>query len=151
MARVPVSGVGDQWDHTGGPAVQDGLGSAADSDSARLGDGGHNGGPSRGASAESGQDAAGAGDEDVFDEDDYEDMPDPPDEPAPEMLLAGEIAILAERDDEVIVVDGRPRYHLEGCSHLPGKDGQPLPVSEAVELGFTPCSRCAAATTLLAH
>ena len=46
----------------------------------------------------------------------------------------------------VVVVDGRPRYHLAGCPHLVGREPEPLPVAEAVELGFTPCAHCAPAT-----
>jgi hypothetical protein len=42
----------------------------------------------------------------------------------------------------VWVIDGRPRYHLAGCDFLPGRPGQPIPLSQAVEDGFTPCSRC---------
>jgi hypothetical protein len=80
----------------------------------------------------------------VLDSDD-----DPPGEPPAEPMLASEVSRLAQRDDEVLVVDGRPRYHLESCSHLAGHEAQPLPVSEAVELGFTGCAECAAATTLL--
>jgi hypothetical protein len=52
-------------------------------------------------------------------------------------------------DEPVLVVDGRPRYHLEGCASLDGSDAQELPAAQAIELGFTPCSRCAAATRLL--
>jgi hypothetical protein len=74
---------------------------------------------------------------------------DPPGEPPAEPVLASEVSRLAQRDDEVLVVDGRPRYHLQSCPHLAGHDTQPLPVSEAVELGFTGCAVCAAATTLL--
>ena len=33
------------------------------------------------------------------------------------------------------MIDGRPRYHLTGCVHLLGRRTEPLPVSEAVELG----------------
>ncbi len=77
---------------------------------------------------------------------DYE---DPADEPAPELLLGSEEKRLAEMDGEVFVVDGRPRFHIPECDHLADKASQGLPVSEAVELGFTPCSLCAAATTLL--
>jgi hypothetical protein len=42
----------------------------------------------------------------------------------------------------VWVIDGQPRYHLAGCDFLPGRPGQPIPLSQAVEDGFTPCSRC---------
>jgi hypothetical protein len=74
---------------------------------------------------------------------------DPADEPSPEPVLATEVARLSQLGDEVFVVDGRPRYHLASCPHLAGRESQPLPVGEAVELGFTGCGRCAAATTLL--
>ncbi|HEV2087172.1 MAG TPA: hypothetical protein VGR21_02555 [Cryptosporangiaceae bacterium] len=87
--------------------------------------------------------------EDIEDLDDLEDLEDPADEPPAELLLASEEDTLSHRDDEVLVVDGRPRYHLTGCPHLADKSSEPLPVAEAVELGFTPCSRCAVATTLL--
>ena len=48
------------------------------------------------------------------------------------------------------MVDGRPRYHLTDCPHLRGRPSEPLPVSEAVELGFTPCGRCEPDDALLA-
>jgi hypothetical protein len=80
----------------------------------------------------------------VFGQDD-----DPPGEPAAEPVLASEVSRLGQRHDEVLVIDGRPRYHLAACAHLAGHDSQPLPVSEAIELGFTGCAACAAATTLL--
>ena len=54
-------------------------------------------------------------------------------------------------DGEVRVVDGHPRFHLPGCPHLVGRVDEPLPVAEAVGLGFTPCAGCAPATTLLAE
>ncbi len=54
-------------------------------------------------------------------------------------------------DDEVLVIDGRPRYHGGACPHLVGQQVEPLPVSEAVRLGFTPCSRCQPASELLAR
>jgi hypothetical protein len=45
-------------------------------------------------------------------------------------------------DPEVIVVDGRPEYHVAGCSRLAGLDAEPIPLSQAVEDGFTPCPLC---------
>ncbi|WP_341716890.1 hypothetical protein QQG74_23405 [Micromonospora sp. FIMYZ51] len=71
------------------------------------------------------------------------------DEPAAQEITAAEVAQLALRSDEVRVVDGRPRYHLAECPHLIGREHEPLPVAEAVELGFTPCAHCAPGTTLL--
>jgi len=68
--------------------------------------------------------------------------PGPHGEP-PEEPRDGEIAALvAELDDEVVVVDEQPRYHLAGCRSLPGRSVIPLPAKEAVELGFTPCGWC---------
>lgn len=76
-------------------------------------------------------------------------LDDPPDEPPAELLMASELARVAELDAEVLVVDGRPRYHLAGCEHLADKSAQGLPAAEAIELGFTACSMCTAATTML--
>ncbi|MFI5832900.1 hypothetical protein ACIA5A_04390 [Micromonospora sp. NPDC051300] len=71
-------------------------------------------------------------------------------DPPAEFLSAGQVARLARRSDEVRVVDGHPRFHLDDCPHLVGRLDEALPVAEAVGLGFTPCAHCAAATTLLA-
>ncbi|WP_018785251.1 hypothetical protein [Micromonospora sp. CNB394] len=73
------------------------------------------------------------------------------DDPPAEFLTTGEVARLVRLPGEVLVIDGRPRFHLSGCPHLVGREDEPLPVAEAVALGFTPCARCAAATTLLAE
>ena len=51
-------------------------------------------------------------------------------------------SLVARLPDEVIVIDEHPRYHVQGCPSLPGQPLIPLPVSEAVELGFTPCGWC---------
>ncbi|MFF0122869.1 hypothetical protein ACFYP0_11760 [Micromonospora arida] len=72
------------------------------------------------------------------------------DEPAAQQITAAEAARVARLPDAVEVVDGRPRYHLDGCPHLIGWQPETLPVAEAVELGFTPCAHCAPATALLA-
>ncbi|WP_433262706.1 hypothetical protein ACQPWR_23885 [Micromonospora vinacea] len=74
----------------------------------------------------------------------------PVDEPAAQQITAAEAARVARLLDAVEVVDGRPRYHLAGCPHLIGWQPETLPVTEAVELGFTPCAHCAPATALLA-
>ncbi|NJP35245.1 hypothetical protein [Micromonospora thermarum] len=73
------------------------------------------------------------------------------DEPATQDVPVADAARLARLDNEVRVVDGRPRYHLPGCPHLVGREHEPLPVAEAVELGFTPCVHCTPATALLAE
>lgn len=73
-----------------------------------------------------------------------------PDEPPPQLVDAAAAARLARLSTEVLVVDGRPRYHLAECVHLGGEVSIPLAVSEAVELGFSPCGGCEPASTLLA-
>ncbi|MCM0677803.1 hypothetical protein NCC78_24445, partial [Micromonospora phytophila] len=72
------------------------------------------------------------------------------DEPAAQDIDPAEAARVARLDAEVRVVDGRPRYHLADCAHLVGRAHEPLPVAEAVGLGFTPCAHCAPDTALLA-
>jgi hypothetical protein len=79
-----------------------------------------------------------------------DDEEDPPDEPARQQVSPADAARVARMSTSVMVIDGRPRYHLAGCVHLLGRDGEPLPVNEAVELGFTPCSLCEPDTALLA-
>jgi hypothetical protein len=74
---------------------------------------------------------------------------DPPDEPAPQVVPASVAAAVAGLDTEVMVVDGRPRYHLDTCDHLRGRESEAIAVSEAVELGFTPCGLCRPDTALV--
>ena len=61
---------------------------------------------------------------------------------------AGIAAIVAQLPDEVVVVDEQPRYHLGSCRSLVSRSVIPLPVREAVELGFTPCGWCVPDRTL---
>lgn len=75
---------------------------------------------------------------------------DPPDEPAAQYVSPADAARVARMTAEVLVIDGRPRYHLAGCVHLLGRESEPLPVGEAVELGFSPCGRCEPDSALLA-
>ncbi len=75
---------------------------------------------------------------------------DLPDEPSAQCVAPAEATRLALMFREVLVVDGRPRYHLTGCDHLVGRQTVPLPVCEAVEFGFSPCGLCEPATVLLA-
>ncbi|ANY05082.1 hypothetical protein [Pseudonocardia sp. HH130630-07] len=56
--------------------------------------------------------------------------------------------LVARLPDEVLVIDEHPRYHVESCRTLAGRQVIPLPVSEAVELGFTPCGQCTPNRTL---
>ena len=48
----------------------------------------------------------------------------------------------------VLVVAGRPRYHVEGCRYLSGKAAQAIDVLDAFEEGFTPCGVCKPDTSL---
>jgi hypothetical protein len=89
--------------------------------------------------------------DDYDEDDDVDDEDDPEDEPPPQRVSAADAARVAQLDTDVLVCDGRPRYHLPGCVHLLGRDNEPLPVSEAVELGFTPCSLCEPDSALLAR
>ncbi|MGC5051923.1 hypothetical protein ACLQ2S_10790 [Micromonospora sp. DT48] len=73
------------------------------------------------------------------------------DEPAAEEFSAEQAARVARLTDDVRVVDGRPRYHLDQCPHLVGRKHEPLPVAEAVELGFTPCAHCTPNAVLLSE
>jgi hypothetical protein len=91
-----------------------------------------------------------AGVDDDHDLADLDDDDDPPDEPAPQAVSAADAARVARMSADVLVIDGRPRYHLAGCVHLLGRESEPLPVGEAVELGFTPCSLCEPDSALLA-
>ena len=42
----------------------------------------------------------------------------------------------------VLVVPGRPRYHVEGCRYLAGKDGEERTLAEARDEGYTACGIC---------
>jgi hypothetical protein len=50
--------------------------------------------------------------------------------------------ILPTSAEQVWVIDGRPRYHLEGCAIIKGQDAEPIPYDQANEDGFMPCSLC---------
>lgn len=67
----------------------------------------------------------------------------PDGEPPEEPYVAAAATTVAGLDDEVLVVDERPRYHVAGCPFLPGHPVIPLPAREAVEYGFGPCGWCA--------
>ncbi|WP_239169365.1 hypothetical protein [Paractinoplanes deccanensis] len=78
------------------------------------------------------------------------DVDDPDDEPLPQAVRPADAVRVARLDDEVLVVDGRPRYHLPDCPHLVGRLTEPIPVGEAVELGFSPCGLCRPVDRLIA-
>ncbi|MGH3569000.1 MAG: hypothetical protein ACRDRH_23850 [Pseudonocardia sp.] len=72
----------------------------------------------------------------------------PDGEPPEELPDVGIAGIVARLEDEVVVVDERPRYHLPTCPSVAANPLIPLPVREAVEYGFTPCGWCAPARAL---
>lgn len=80
--------------------------------------------------------------EDAEEEFDEPDEDDPDDEPLPQAVRPADAVRVARMDAEVLVVDGRPRYHMADCPHLVGKLTEPVPVNEAIELGFSPCGLC---------
>ncbi len=71
-------------------------------------------------------------------------------DPGVEDTPAADVAVLAELEDEVVVVDEHPRYHLRTCVWLGARDPIPIGVGEARQLGFTPCARCGPDATLVA-
>jgi hypothetical protein len=84
--------------------------------------------------------------------------PPPPPAPAPpepvveegmETVPVRDALRVAQLADEVLVVDGQPRYHLAGCALLSGAQGVALAVSAARRGGFTPCSVCTPDRVLL--
>lgn len=94
-----------------------------------------------------------------------QDAPEPdegrPEESEPGQASEAEDACLGEEDTdaadllvvyglttEVLVIDQHPRYHLDRCRLTDPASAERLAVSEARELGFTPCGRCRPDTTL---
>jgi hypothetical protein len=69
-------------------------------------------------------------------------------EPPEESRDVAAAALVATLEDEVLVIDEQPRYHVESCRLLAGNALIPLPAREAIELGFTPCGWCAPDRTL---
>lgn len=49
----------------------------------------------------------------------------------------------ADESDVVLVVTGRKRYHQRSCSLVSRSEVDEVTVAEAIDEGFTPCSRCA--------
>ncbi len=74
--------------------------------------------------------------------------PGEPVEPPVEEGDAGAAALVARLEDEVLVIDEHPRYHVAGCRTLLAAPSIPLPAREAVELGFSPCGWCTPDRTL---
>ncbi len=62
--------------------------------------------------------------------------------PAHAVRVEAPAAAPAAAGGTVLVVSGRPRYHVDGCRYLTGKDAEEIDVLEAREEGFTPCGVC---------
>jgi len=73
---------------------------------------------------------------------------EPVGEPPTEDTTAEAIRALAASALEVVVVDGRPRFHLPDCPSVVESTAERLPAAEAVELGFTPCGGCRPSTAM---
>jgi hypothetical protein len=67
--------------------------------------------------------------------------PEPGDPPAEDVEVT-DLLLVVDLQDEVLVIDEHPRYHLDGCSRLRGHATIPLPHDEARADGFTPCGVC---------
>lgn len=72
-------------------------------------------------------------------------------EPDEEPTDASDLLAVAGLSAEVRVVDEHPRYHLATCTWLGPRRTIPIPVSEARQLGFTPCARCGPDAVLAAR
>ena len=65
-----------------------------------------------------------------------------------EQLPADEAPVADTLDEQpvpggdVLVVEGRPRYHVVGCRYLSGKTSGAVEVGQARAEGFTPCGVC---------
>lgn len=63
-------------------------------------------------------------------------------EPGEEDVEVTDLLLVVDLDDEVLVVDEHPRYHMAGCPSLEGREAVGLPMVEARTDGFTPCALC---------
>ncbi len=77
--------------------------------------------------------------------------PDGDEEPDEEPTDASDLLVVAGLNVEVRVVDEHPRYHLATCTWLGPRPTIPIAVSEARQLGFTPCARCGPDAVLAAR
>jgi hypothetical protein len=68
--------------------------------------------------------------------------PPPAAEPGEEQVDDSTREAVARLDDEVLVIDEEPLFHLGRCRYLYGREVIGLPASEALELGFGGCSWC---------
>ena len=63
-------------------------------------------------------------------------------DPPAEDVEVTDLLLVVDLEDEVLVIDEHPRYHLAGCIHVRGRTTIPLPHDEARADGFTPCGVC---------
>jgi hypothetical protein len=70
------------------------------------------------------------------------------DDPPVEDVEVPDLLLVIDLEDEVLVVDERPRYHVAGCDWLGRRPTIPLPLDEARADGFTPCRTCRPDRTL---
>jgi hypothetical protein len=62
--------------------------------------------------------------------------------PAAEPVAAADADAEAGSGATVLIVAGRPRYHVDGCRYLTGKEAESVPVEKARADGFTACGVC---------
>jgi hypothetical protein len=144
--RRRARGAGSWQVDDGGTAGDEDIGAedrdaeeTGDADTAQVPVGRRAGGGS--AEGRVGAEPLGAGTAPLTDGDSSEEL-GPDGEPPVEETDAADILVVADLDDEVHVIDERPRYHLPSCGWLADRPTIPLPVREARQLGFTPCGRC---------
>jgi len=112
---------------------------------------GHHSPPAAGAEQPTGHQWDGDSRDETTGESEDGPFTDPPDEPGEEDVSASDVLRTADLAYDVLVVDGRPRYHLVDCPHLRERESVSLPLAEAREAGFTSCSVCRPDSTLAAR
>jgi hypothetical protein len=68
--------------------------------------------------------------------------PGAPGGPSEEDVEVTDLLLVVDLRDEVLVVDGQPRFHLAECPFVAGGGTVPLPVAVARADGFGPCGTC---------
>jgi hypothetical protein len=69
-------------------------------------------------------------------------------DPPVEEVEVTDLLLVVDLRDDVLVVDEHPRYHLDRCRWLAGRETIPIPLDEARTDGFTPCGWCEPDRTL---
>lgn len=80
--------------------------------------------------------------ENALGEADPDDSPQFDEDAAQPAAAVDDAQATAQADDEVWVIDGRPRYHRGDCAIIKGQDAEPIPYEQATEDGFMSCSLC---------